>query len=130
MRYAFIFLLALVVEQILSPLLDHNVNYVARLVILFEIVIPDGKVTTSKETIESIDEKNKIVIFKLFDGDIDQRYKAFKVIFQVIEHNNGSGSAKWTVEYEKVNDDVEAPYGYMEYFDKFTKDIDAHLLNA
>ncbi|KAL1300527.1 hypothetical protein HN51_045176 [Arachis hypogaea] len=91
----------------------------------------DGKVTTSKETIESIDEKNKIVIFKLFDGDIDQRYKAFKVIFQVIENNNnGSGSAKWIVEYEKVNDDVEAPYGYMEYFDKFTKDIDAHLLEA
>ncbi|KAL1346399.1 hypothetical protein HN51_020069 [Arachis hypogaea] len=90
----------------------------------------DGKVITSKETIESIDGQNKIVVFKLFDGDIDQRYKTFKIIFQVIENNNGSGSAKWTVEYEKVNDDVEAPYGYMEYFDKCRKEMDAHLLQA
>ncbi|MED6137699.1 hypothetical protein PIB30_067362 [Stylosanthes scabra] len=90
----------------------------------------DGKVTTCKETIESINEENKTVIYKLFDEDIDQHYKNFKLIFQVIENNSGGASVKWTVEYEKVNDDVEAPYGYMQYFDKCTKEMDAHLLEA
>ncbi|KAL1300529.1 hypothetical protein HN51_045178 [Arachis hypogaea] len=90
----------------------------------------DGKVTTCKETIESINEEKKTAVYKLFDEDIDQHYKAFKLVFQVIDNNDGGTSAKWTIEYEKVNDDVEAPYGYMEYFDKFTKDIDAHVLEA
>ncbi|XP_057731132.1 MLP-like protein 43 [Arachis stenosperma] len=90
----------------------------------------DGKVTTCKETIESIDEQNKTVVYKFFDGDIDQHYKTLKLIFQVIENNNGGTSTKWTVEYEKVNEDVEAPYGYMEYFDKCAKELDAHLLQA
>ncbi|KAL1346462.1 MLP-like protein 43 isoform X2 [Arachis hypogaea] len=92
--------------------------------------VMDGKVTTCKETIESIDEKNKTIKFNLFDGDISQQYKVLKVTIQEIDNSNGSVSAKWTLEYEKINDNVEAPYSYMEYFDKCTKEMDAHLLKA
>ncbi|QHO31987.1 hypothetical protein HN51_020110 [Arachis hypogaea] len=90
----------------------------------------DGKVTTCKETIECIDEKNKTMKFNLFDGEISQQYKVLKLTMQEIDNSNGSVSAKWTVEYEKINDNVEAPYGYMEYCDKCTKEMDAHLLKA
>ncbi|XP_057728259.1 MLP-like protein 43 isoform X2 [Arachis stenosperma] len=90
----------------------------------------DGKVTTCKETIESIDENNKTVKFNLFDGDISQQYKVLKVTAQEIDNSNGSVSAKWTLEYEKINDNVEAPYGYLELYDKNTKEMDAHLLKA
>ena len=90
----------------------------------------DGKVTTSKETIEAIDEQNKSITYNIFDGDISQHYKVFKLILQVIEKNDGGASVKWTVEYEKINDNVEPPYGYMEYFDKCTKEMDGHLLKA
>ncbi|KAL1346460.1 MLP-like protein 43 [Arachis hypogaea] len=90
----------------------------------------DGKVTTCKETIESIDENNKTIKFNLFNGDISQQYKILKLSIQEIDNSNGSVSAKWTVEYEKINDNVEAPYGYMELFDKSTKEMDAHLLKA
>ncbi|QHN97476.1 hypothetical protein HN51_045231 [Arachis hypogaea] len=90
----------------------------------------DGKVTTCKETIEFVDEKNKTIKFNLFDGDISKQYKVLKVIAQEIDNNNGSVSAKWTLEYEKINDNVEAPYGYLELYDKNTKEMDAHLLKA
>ncbi|KAL4294418.1 hypothetical protein S245_064238 [Arachis hypogaea] len=90
----------------------------------------DGKVTTCKETIEFVDEKNKTIKFNLFDGDISKQYKVLKVIAQEIDNSNGSVSAKWTLEYEKINYNVEAPYGYLELYDKNTKEMDAHLLKA
>ncbi|QHN97485.1 hypothetical protein HN51_045243 [Arachis hypogaea] len=92
--------------------------------------VVDGKVTTCKETIESIDEKNKTIKFNFFDGDISQQYKVLKLTIQEIDNSNGSVSAKWTLEYEKINDNVEAPYGYMELYDKSTKEMDTHLLKA
>ncbi|MED6224638.1 hypothetical protein PIB30_086086, partial [Stylosanthes scabra] len=91
----------------------------------------DGKVVTCNETIDVIDEQKYLVIFNLFDGDISKNYKIFKLRLQVSENNNTRGaSVNWTVEYEKINDGVEAPYGYMEYLDKSTKEIDAYLLKA
>ncbi|MED6122086.1 hypothetical protein PIB30_036519 [Stylosanthes scabra] len=92
--------------------------------------VVDGKVITCKEKLESIDEQNKTLNYSLFDGDIGKEYKVIKLTIQEIDNGNGSVSAKWTIEYEKINDAVEAPYGYMEYFDHLTKDIDAHLLKA
>ncbi|XP_015936925.1 MLP-like protein 43 [Arachis duranensis] len=92
----------------------------------------DGKVTTCKETVESIDEQNLSASYKLFDGDVSKHYKVFKLSFQVSDKEkiNEGATVKWTIEYEKINDDVEAPYGYMEYFDKCTKDIGSHLVKA
>ncbi|MED6214457.1 hypothetical protein PIB30_103296 [Stylosanthes scabra] len=90
----------------------------------------DGKVVTCKETIDSIDEENHSATYNLFDGDISQSYKVFKLSFEVTDRENGGANVKWTVEYEKINDDVEAPYGYMEYLDKCTKDMASHLVKA
>ncbi|KAK8464342.1 hypothetical protein PHAVU_011G182500 [Phaseolus vulgaris] len=90
----------------------------------------DGKVTTCQESIESVDEANKTIIYKLFDGDIDHQYKLFKLVFQAIDNNNGAAIIKWTVEYERLAEEVDPPYGYIEYLHKCTADIDAHLLKA
>ncbi|XP_061357321.1 MLP-like protein 43 [Gastrolobium bilobum] len=90
----------------------------------------DGKVVTSKDSIEAIDERNMIITYKLFDGYVSQQFKICELIFQVIDKADGSAFVKWTFEYEKINDSVEPPYGYMDYVTKVTKDIDAHLLKA
>ncbi|KAK7342945.1 hypothetical protein VNO80_25903 [Phaseolus coccineus] len=90
----------------------------------------DGKVTTCQESIESIDEANKTVIYKLFDGDINHHFKLFKFVFQAIDKNSGGAIVKWTVEYEKLGEEVDPPYGYIEFLHKCTRDIDAHLLKA
>ncbi|KAJ1442482.1 START-like domain superfamily [Sesbania bispinosa] len=90
----------------------------------------DGKVHTCQESIESIDEQNKTIRFKLFGGDINQHYKTFKLIFELIDKNDGNVVVKWTTEYEKINEDIEPPNGYVEYFNKCTRDIDTYLLKA
>ncbi|KAL2347408.1 hypothetical protein Fmac_001408 [Flemingia macrophylla] len=89
----------------------------------------DGKVTTCNESIESVDELNKTIIYKLYGGDIDHQYKVFKFVFEAVDKDHGA-IIKWTVEYEKNNDQVDPPYGYVEYFHKCTADIDACLHKA
>ncbi|KAK7405730.1 hypothetical protein VNO78_07338 [Psophocarpus tetragonolobus] len=90
----------------------------------------DGKVTTCHESIESVDQANKTINYKLFGGEIDHQFKVFKLIFQAINKNRGGAIIKWTFEYEKTSEEVDPPYGYVEYFHKCTSDIDAHLLKA
>ncbi|MED6107766.1 hypothetical protein PIB30_017258 [Stylosanthes scabra] len=93
-------------------------------------LIVDGKPIKLKEKMEKIDKENKSMTYKFFDGDLSKNYKVFNVFLQVIEKNDGSASCKITVDYEKINENVEAPYGFMEFFDKSIKDIDSHLLKA
>ncbi|KAL9298214.1 hypothetical protein ACSQ67_024110 [Phaseolus vulgaris] len=90
----------------------------------------DGKTVTCLETIESVDEENKRIAFKLFGEAIDDKYKVFNIIFEAIEKDGGSAAVKWSIEYEKVSEEVHAPYGYLELYDHVTRDVDAHLLEA
>ncbi|CAL5196492.1 unnamed protein product [Lathyrus oleraceus] len=91
----------------------------------------DGEVHTCHESIEEVDEQNKKMTFKLFGGDIDKHHKVFKLTLQVIDKaNDGTDVAKWTVEYEKISEDIEPPNGWMDYLSKCTRDIDAHLSKA
>ncbi|MED6107768.1 hypothetical protein PIB30_017260 [Stylosanthes scabra] len=90
----------------------------------------DGKPTKLKEKMEKIDKEKKAITYKFFDGDISKNYKVFNFLLQVIEKSDGSASCKITVDYEKINENVEAPYGFIEFFDKSLKDIDSHLLKA
>jgi len=101
------------------------------LLVLIACETTDGKVTTCLESIESIDEQSKTITYKLFSGDIDHNYKNFKFIFQAIDDNDHGGTIiKWTVEYERLREEVDPPYGHIEYLHKCTKDIDGHLLKA
>ncbi|XP_057443933.1 MLP-like protein 43 [Lotus japonicus] len=90
----------------------------------------DGKVTTCKENIEVLDEEKKSMTFNLFEGDVEQHYKILKINLQVIDKDDGGAIAKWSIEYEKVNENVEPPYGYLGYLTKLSKDTDDHILKA
>ncbi|WVZ03147.1 hypothetical protein V8G54_023953 [Vigna mungo] len=61
---------------------------------------------------------------------IDHKYKVFNLTFEAIEKDDGSAAIKWSIEYEKVSEDVHPPYGYLEFYDHVTKDVDAHLVKA
>jgi len=90
----------------------------------------DGKVTTCHESIESVDEEKKTITYKIFGEDIEHRFKGFKAIFEAIDKENGGAIVKWTIEYERLGEEVDPPYGYLEYLHKSTRDIDGHLLKA
>lgn len=90
----------------------------------------DGKVVTYKEKIEAIDDENKSISFNLFGEEIDKDYKKFKVHFQVIDKEEGGAVTVWTIEYEKLNEDITPPYHLLDILTVATKDIDAHALKA
>ncbi len=46
------------------------------------------------------------------------------------DKDRGGAIVKWTVEYEKIGENVEPPYGYLDFFTKLTKDADQNLLKA
>ncbi|KAF7132219.1 hypothetical protein RHSIM_Rhsim09G0094600 [Rhododendron simsii] len=87
----------------------------------------DGKEKTAKEVIEAIDEEKKLVRFKVVEGDLLQLYKTF--IFTVHVDTKGENNlVTWTLEYEKLNGDVEDPTTLMDFCIVVTKDIETHHL--
>jgi hypothetical protein len=100
------------------------------LVLISHDITIDGKVNTCHESVEEVDEQNKKITFKLFGGDIDEHYKVFNLIIEVIDNGDGSGAAKWTVEYEKINEDIDPPNGWMDLLGKITREVDAHLVKG
>ncbi|CAA3026917.1 kirola-like [Olea europaea subsp. europaea] len=89
----------------------------------------DGKQGVAKDVIESIDEEKKSMTFKVIEGDLMKLYKAFKVGFHVDTHG-GIDLVTWTLEYEKLNDDVEEPLSMLGFCIKLAKDVEAHHLKA
>ncbi|XP_058744238.1 MLP-like protein 28 [Vicia villosa] len=90
-------------------------------------IVIDGEVQTCHESIEEVDEQNKKITWKVFGGNIDKNYKIFKLILEVTDKADGTAVVRCTLEYEKVNEDIEPPNGWMEYLNKCIRDIDAHL---
>ena len=86
-------------------------------------------VTFSKEKIEIADDANKIVSYSVIDGDLASFYKNFKASLQVIPKGDG-GLVKWSLEFEKANEEVPDPNLVLEFAVKTFKDLDAYLLKA
>ncbi|KAE8694172.1 Detected protein of unknown function [Hibiscus syriacus] len=87
-----------------------------------------GKQLDVKETRE-VDEKTRTIVYTLMDGEIGNLYKTWKSILSVTPKGEGS-LVKWTIEYEKQNDDVPDPVEYLDFYTTWCKDVDAYLLNA
>lgn len=92
-------------------------------------IILVGNSETCKDIIEAIDDENKTITIKKLDGDLLKYYKTMKVKVQAIgPSEGGSSSVKWTLEYEKHNDDIPDPIKYIDFLPVSTKSIDAYLV--
>jgi hypothetical protein len=47
----------------------------------------------------------------------------------VINKADGCSAVRWSIDYEKKNEDVDTPNGWMDY-SKCTRDIDGHLVKG
>ena len=94
---------------------------------LMVCVFLDGKKNAAKEIVEAIDEENKMVKFKVIEGDFLKSYKS--IAFTVhIDTKGANDQVNWTIEYEKLNPNIPEPYTEMEFLRQLTKDIEAHHL--
>ena len=80
----------------------------------------------SKEVIETIDDQNYLVTYKVIGGILKEMYKSFKFIIQATPKGEGC-LVHWTLEYEKLNADDPDANTMLQFAIGQTKDIDAHL---
>ena len=96
---------------------------------LFLFKTKDGKDHVAKEVVESIDEENKVVTFKVIEGDILKEYKSFKAIVQSIPKGEATWVC-WTFEYEKLNKDISHPFKVFELAIHLSEELGDHLVQA
>lgn len=82
------------------------------------------------QTAEYLDEENKSITYNVIGGEVAKYYNLFKSTAQVTPKGDHGSLVKWTIEYEKANEEVPAPNKYYDYVVNLTKSIEAHLLNA
>ncbi|KAJ7954245.1 MLP-like protein [Quillaja saponaria] len=75
------------------------------------------------------DDENKIITYVVFEGDVLKHYNSYKVTLQVTS-KGAVGLVRWSLEYEKLNDEAPEPTKYLEFLVNVTKKIEAHLIKA
>lgn len=89
------------------------------------MLLIDGKQRIAKDLIEAIDEENKSITFKVLEGDLAELYKTFKLSLHV-DTKGENNLVTWTVDYEKLNENVEDPHTFLAFILKVTRDIESH----
>ena len=87
----------------------------------------DGKNRVAKQVIQAIDEQNKSITFKMLEGDLMELYSSFIITIHV-DKSGEDNLVTWTLEYEKLNENIEDPNTLLEFFKHITKDIEGHHL--
>ncbi|KAB2019827.1 hypothetical protein E1A91_D07G025000v1 [Gossypium mustelinum] len=91
--------------------------------------VSEGKSEMVKEILENVDDENKTMVLKMVEGQILNYYKSWRSIFNITPMGEGS-LVKWTMEFEKQNENIPDPDKYTSYMMCLTKNIDAYLLDA
>ncbi|MCL7036155.1 hypothetical protein MKW94_007013 [Papaver nudicaule] len=89
--------------------------------------IVDGKEEWVHERTTYNDE-TRTIVHNDFEGHVMEKYKKFDAILQVKPKANGKGSiVSWTIEYEKINEDMPVPIDYLGFFQAIIEDLNTHI---
>ncbi|KAA8529041.1 hypothetical protein F0562_033471 [Nyssa sinensis] len=88
-----------------------------------------GNPVIAKDKIDAIDEEKKSISFNLIGGEVTKYYQSFKATLQATSEGNAN-LVKWTLEYEKANEDVPTPYSHLDFLLAQSRHVDAYLLKA
>ncbi|KAG6582122.1 MLP-like protein 43, partial [Cucurbita argyrosperma subsp. sororia] len=95
--------------------------------ILYWHYVHDGKDCVAKTITEDVDEENNSLTWKVLEGDLGKSYKSFKMKIQCIPKDKGS-VIRYTLEYEKLHEQIPDPHTFLQLCAGIAKDIDAHLM--
>lgn len=87
----------------------------------------DGKQMVAKLKVEAIDEAEKKLTSKVIEGDLLEVFKIFLITGQV-DTSGEVNFVTWTIDYEKVDENVKDPTEYLDIFLRITMDIETHHL--
>ncbi|KAL0548513.1 hypothetical protein IC582_012966 [Cucumis melo] len=94
--------------------------------IIYWNYVHDGKACVAKDLIEAVDEENNSFTWKVLEGDLLNHYKSFRLTIQSIPKDKGS-VIHYTLEYEKLHEDIEDSHTFLQLCVDVAKAIDAHL---
>ncbi|KAI5676601.1 hypothetical protein M9H77_07551 [Catharanthus roseus] len=75
----------------------------------------------AKDRVDSVDEVNKRIAFELIGGEVTNYFKSFKATLEASENGNAN-IVKWTLEYEKANEDVPTPNSHLDFLLSVSKE--------
>uniref|UniRef100_A0A2P2N522 Bet v I/Major latex protein domain-containing protein n=1 Tax=Rhizophora mucronata TaxID=61149 RepID=A0A2P2N522_RHIMU len=90
----------------------------------------DGETKIAKEVVEAIDNAKLSVTLNVIEGDLLKEFKSFKATIQATPKGEGSVVVHWTLEYEKLHDQIIDPHSVLQLAVDMSKDIDSHLSKA
>ncbi|XP_010066609.1 MLP-like protein 28 [Eucalyptus grandis] len=88
----------------------------------------DGETKVAKEVIEAIDDEKNSTTFRVIEGDLMKLYKNFVLVVQATPKEGGGSVVHWTLEYEKLSEEVTEPYSLLQFCVHVSKDMDLHLM--
>ena len=84
----------------------------------------------AKDKIVAIDEEKGSMTFDLIGGEVTNYYKSFKATITVeAQAKAHTHLVKWSLEYEKADENVPTPHSHLAFLVNFSRDVDAFLLN-
>ncbi|KAI3876064.1 hypothetical protein MKW92_039144 [Papaver armeniacum] len=83
-----------------------------------------GSAILTKQKITAVDNKNRSITYTVFEGDV---MKDFNSLVRS-GTTDGTSLVKWSVEYEKANEDVADPVGILKACEVATTEMNLHLL--
>ncbi|KAI3902720.1 hypothetical protein MKW92_010525 [Papaver armeniacum] len=123
-----------------APRIIHNVQVVSGegelslgSVSVWDYVLdnkPSGVRTRAKIT--EMDHQNMSLTFTILDGYLTDDYTSFAGTLTTTTPTQRDGNynclVKWSVQYQKANDNVADPTYFMKMLDDLTKELDTNLL--
>ncbi|KAI3963013.1 hypothetical protein MKW98_028953 [Papaver atlanticum] len=92
-----------------------------------------GSRMVSKQKITAVDNKNRSITYTVLEGDDMEGFNGFKYDLDITPKScttDGTSLVKWSVEYEKANEDVADPVGILKACEIVTAGMNLHLLEG
>ncbi|KAF7849987.1 hypothetical protein BT93_L0057 [Corymbia citriodora subsp. variegata] len=86
-----------------------------------------GDSVIAKDKIDAIDEGNKSITFEIIGGEVTKYFASYKANIQLVSEGQ-SNFVKWSVEYEKKNEQVPDPHPQLDFLITMAKEVDSYLV--
>nr|GMD24833.1 kirola-like [Ipomoea batatas] len=83
-----------------------------------------GKIKIWEDVIAAIDDRKKMVKLRVVESDILKSYKKYATTCEV--DINRDNFVSWSIEYEKLKEEIPKPLSNVEFILKVTRDTDNH----
>ncbi|RZC55027.1 hypothetical protein C5167_013884 [Papaver somniferum] len=85
-------------------------------------------IATLKERTTAVNDESKSIAWNFYGGAMMDHYNSFGfTLVSVTPKGEGCCSVKWSVEFEKANENVPTPNAYVNLLDKITRELPAKL---